>query len=214
MAKSKSGIGGGGGNLLGKEGSVTNVSNVKDMLTQRGAMQAEVDEVLAVSQRLNNLYGGNGQINQFQTASMTGALAYYDSNGNIAVNQRYMNNAGMDAAYDAAVKSGFHPSRGNKSGIQAVASHEFGHALSDKAAQKLGLSSLEDASRQIVERARAKTSHKTNMSFAKNISGYAQYNFAECVAESVSDWYCNGSKAKSESRAVMAVMNNILKSGG
>lgn len=49
------------------------------------------------------------------------------------------------------------------------------------------------------------------MNFAKKISGYAQYNFAECVAEAVSDWYCNGGKAKKESRAVMAVLNNVLR---
>ena len=122
-----------------------------------------------------------------------------------------MNGAKMDAAYDAAVAKNFHPSRGNKSGMQAVASHEYGHALSDKAASKMGLGSLEEASRQIVERARAKTGHKTNMSFAGKISGYAQYNFAETVAEAVSDWFCNGSKASKESRAVMSVVNSILR---
>ena len=128
------------------------------------------------------------------------------------MNQRYMNGPAMDAAYDVSVKSGFHPARGNKSGIQAVASHEYGHALSDKAAAKLG-TSIEGASRQIVERARKKTGQRTNMAFAGKISGYAQYNFAETVAEAVSDWYCNGSKASKQSRAVVSVLNSILKKG-
>ena len=210
MAKGGSGLGG-GGNLQGKEGSVTNVSNIQDMISERASFVTEADEVLKVSRKMNDLFGAEGQITQFQTAKMSGALAYYDSNGNIAMNQKYMNLEGMNRAYDAAVKSGFHPGRGDKTGIQAVAAHEFGHALSDKAAAKLGAADLEGASRTIVERARAKTTHKTNMDFAKKISGYATYNFAECVAEAMSDWYCNGSKARKESRAIAAVVNNILK---
>lgn len=210
MAKGGSGIGK-GGDLQGKEGSVTNVGDIKDMISQRRQFTQEADDVLAVSRRMNNLYGEEGQITQFQTAKMTGALAYYDSNGNIAMNQKYMNTAGMNKAYDAAVSNGFHPSRGNKSGIEAVAAHEYGHALSDKVGAKLGINDIEAASRQIVERARVKTRHKTNMSFAQKISGYGTYNFAECVAEAVSDWHCNGSKAAKESRAIMAVINSILR---
>ena len=210
-----SGSGGGGGNLLGKEGNVGKVSNVRDMISERGQRQTETDDVLSVGRRMTGLYGGESAVNQFQIAKVGGGtMAYYDANGNLAMNERYMNSAGMDKAYDAAVKSGFHPSRGGKSGIQAVASHEYGHALTDLAAQRMGnggFRGLEKTSRTIVERARKKTNHKTNMSFAGKISGYAQYNFAECVAEAVSDWYCNGSKAKRESRAVMAVLNNVLR---
>ena len=203
---------GSGGELQGRQGDVGKVSNVRDMISERSKRQAETDDVLSVARRMTGLYGGDGVINQFQVASMSGgALAYYDSNGNIAMNDRYMNAVGMNSAYDAAVKSGFHPSRGSKSGVQAVASHEYGHALTDACASKLGARDIESAARKIVERARKKTKHKTNMSFAKNISGYAQYNFAECVAESVSDWYCNGSSAKAESRAVMAVINSTLR---
>lgn len=201
----------GGGGLLGKKGNVGKISNVRDMVSERGNMRAETDEVLAVGRRMTGLYGDDVAINQFQLAKVSGALAYYDSDGNIAMNERYMNSRGMNSAYDAAVASGFHPSRGSKSGLQAVASHEYGHALSDFAAKKMGARSLEEASRTIVERARAKTNHKTNLAFASKISGYAKYNFAECVAEAVSDWYCNGSKAAKESRAVMAVLNHTLR---
>lgn len=204
-----SGSGGNGGDLLGKEGSATDVHDIKDMISERGTFQREADEVLTVARRMNGLFGSDGTVTQFQTASMRGALAYYDSDGNIAMNRKYMNSRAMDSAYDAS--GGFHPSRGSKSGIQAVASHEYGHALADRAARRLGARDLEAASRTIVERARAKTGHKTNLSFARNISGYAAYNFAECVAEAVSDWHCNGSKARRESRAVMAVLSNILR---
>ena len=210
-----SGSGGNGGDLLGRQGNVGDISNVRDMISERSKRQTETDDVLSVGRRMTGLYGGDSAVNQFQIAKVGGGtMAYYDSNGNLALNEKYMNSAGMDRAYDAAVKNGFHPSRGEKSGIQAVAAHEYGHALTDFAAQKMGLGGfggIEQASRQIVERARKKTRQRTNLNFAKKISGYAQYNFAECVAEAVSDWYCNGSKAKKESRAVMAVLNNILR---
>ena len=210
-----SGSGGNGGDLLGRQGNVGDVSNVRDLISERSKRQADTDDVLSVGRRMTGLYGGDSAVNQFQIAKVGGGtMAYYDSNGNLALNEKYMNSAGMDRAYDAAVKNGFHPSRGEKSGIQAVAAHEYGHALTDMAAQKMGLggfNGIEQASRQIVERARKKTRQRTNLNFAKKISGYAQYNFAECVAEAVSDWYCNGSKAKKESRAVMAVLNNVLR---
>lgn len=210
-----SGSGKGGGDLLGKQGNVGKISNVRDMISERSKRQAETDEVLSVGRRMTGLYGGDSAVNQFQIAKVGGGtMAYYDAEGNIALNEKYMNSEGMNRAYDAAVKGGFHPSRGNKSGMQAVASHEYGHALTDMAAQRMGLGGfggIEEASRQIVERARKKTRQRTNLNFAKKISGYAQYNFAECVAEAVSDWYCNGSRAQKESRAVMAVLNNILR---
>lgn len=205
---------GDGGDLQGKGGDVGTVKNTKDMLSQRGTKQAEVDEVMAVAQRMNNLFGEGDQITQYQTADVSGTtMAFYDTAGNIAINNRYMNNAGIDKAMDSATKSGFHPDRGNKSGMQAVASHEYGHALTDRVAKQLGAKDIESASKTIVNRAREKTGQKTNMAFAKNISGYATYNFAECVAEATSDWYCNGSKAKKESRAIVSVMNSILKNG-
>lgn len=210
-----SGSGKGGGDLLGRPGNTGPISDVRDMISERGKRQEETDDVLSVGRRMTGLYGGESAVNQFQLAKVGGGtMAYYDADGNLAMNEKYMNADGMNRAYDAAVKNGFHPSRGNMSGIQAVAAHEYGHALTDLAAQRMGLGGfggIEEASRQIVERARKKTRQRTNMNFAGKISGYAQYNFAECVAESVSDWYCNGSSAKKESRAVMAVLNNVLR---
>lgn len=206
---------GGGGDLLGKSARVGKIGEVRDMLSERSSRQTETDDVLSVGRRMTGLYGGDSAVNQFQIAKVGGGtMAYYDADGNLALNEKYMNSEGMNRAYDAAVKNGFHPSRGDKSGIQAVASHEYGHALTDLAARRMGLGGfggIEEASRQIVERARKKTRQRTNLKFAGKISGYAQYNFAECVAEAVSDWYCNGSRAKKESRAVMAVLNNVLR---
>lgn len=217
MAKGGRGGKRGGGGLLGKQGDTGNVKNTSDMISQRSQNQEEVDDVLSVSRRMNNLFGDEGVVEQFLVADMTGrAMAYYDSNGNIAVNKRYMNSKGMDAAMDKAVESGFHPSRGNMSGMQATTAHEFGHALTERVGARMGMGgfgNLEKAAREIVERAREKTNHRTNMDFAGRISGYAQHNFAECVAEAVGDWYCNGSRASKESRAVVAVMNSVLRGG-
>ena len=219
MAKGdRGGKKGGGGDLLGKEGNTGKILETKDLISLRGTKQAEVDEVLTTARRMNNLFGEEGIVNQLQVAKMKGgmAMAYYDDGGNIAVNQRFFSNKGMDAAMDRAIKDGFHPSRGNKSGMEATVAHEFGHSLTEKVGQKLGqggFGNIKKTSREIVERARAKTNHKTNLEFAGKISGYAKYNFSECVAEAVCDWYCNGSKASKESRAVVAVINSILKGG-
>lgn len=203
MAKGKSKL---AGNRVGS------VSDIKELISQRGKKQEEVDQVLNVSRRMVNLFGDDAIVTELQTAKIGGrTMAYWDTNGNLAVNQKYMNTKKMNDAMDRAEKSGFHPSRGNKTGLEATVAHEMGHHLSSRVGAKIGKPDVESASREIVERARAKTGHKTNMSFAKSISGYATHNFAECVAEATGDWYCNGSKAKKESRAIVAVMNKVLK---
>lgn len=46
---------------------------------------------------------------------------------------------------------------------------------------------------------------------ASKISGYATHSNAEAVAEAIADVYCNGKKAKSESKAIVNVMNKYLK---
>lgn len=131
---------GGGGDLLGKSARVGKIGEVRDMLSERSSRQTETDDVLSVGRRMTGLYGGESAVNQFQIAKVGGGtMAYYDADGNLAMNEKYMNAEGMNRAYDAAVKNGFHPSRGNLSGIQAVAAHEYGHALTDLAAQRMGL---------------------------------------------------------------------------
>lgn len=126
-------------------------------------------------------------------------------NGGLMMNQKYTNIDKMNKVYDNAVQSGFHPSRGNKTGTQAVALHEMGHALSDHIARKMGLPGLHEASNKIVKDAyKASGAKGGNKAFARTISQYATENYAECVAEAVADWYCNGSKAKKASKAIMA----------
>ena len=130
-------------------------------------------------------------------------LGYY-GDGGVALNTNYTNIDKMNATYDAAVKSGYHPSRGNKSGTEAVTYHELGHALTDNIASKLGMKSLDASSKKIVEDAYKNSKAKGGtLAFGGRISGYAKKSNAECVAEAVADYYCNGNKASKESKAIM-----------
>lgn len=141
---------------------------------------------------------------QFGGSDNYSTLGAYGSGG-LMMNRNYTDINKMNKVYDNAVSAGFHPSRGNKTGTQAVALHEMGHALTDHIAKKMGVPGLHEASNKIVKDAyKASGAKGGNKSFAKTISEYATKNYAECVAEAVADWYCNGKKAKSASKAIMA----------
>lgn len=119
------------------------------------------------------------------------------------MNARFTDVDKMNSVMDSQV--GFHPSRGTKTGTEAVAIHEAGHALTDKLAANNGYSDLHAFSADIVKKAYKKSSMKGgNRGFAKTISQYATKNYAECVAEAVTDWYCNGNKAANASKLIMA----------
>ena len=139
------------------------------------------------------------------------ALAYYDGDG-IAINAKYLNSKKMNDAYQRCVESGFHPKSGSKTGMEAVVSHELGHALTDAVGAKMGIKGGIDASsKAIVNEARKQTKHRGVVQMASKISGYAKQSNAEAIAEAVADVYCNGKKARSESRAIVNVMNKYLK---
>lgn len=118
----------------------------------------------------------------------------------------------MNKAYDQCVDAGFHPPRGNKTGIEAVAAHEMGHRLTDAIGEKTGLGSwqIDRVSNDIVKSAAKKAGYKSTKEFTAKISGYAKQNHAEAVAEAFADVYCNGSKAKRESKAVVDAMNKYF----
>lgn len=117
----------------------------------------------------------------------------------------------MNIAYAEGVKSGWHPSNGNKSGMEAVVAHEYGHALTDKVGQAMGVSGIDNIASRIVKEARKETKSKGVVQMASKISRYATTSNAEAIAEAFSDFYCNGSKAKKESLAIINVMNKYLK---
>lgn len=43
------------------------------------------------------------------------------------------------------------------------------------------------------------------------VDSYATDSNAECIAEATTDVYCNGKKAKAESKAVVQVLRNLIK---
>lgn len=214
----------GGGDLGNSSGGVnpSNVSNIRDLVSERETKAAEVDGVLDVAKAIHDEYGVD--VGQFKIADIGGSdsntLAFTDGT-DIVFNSRYFDGAAMDKAYDASVASGFHPSRGNKSSMEAVAAHEYGHMLTAQVGAKMTMTgkaslatSMDNVSKYIMDQARAKTRYKGTMSMAAKISGYAKHSNSECVAEAVADVYCNGSRASAESKAIVSVMNEILSSPG
>lgn len=205
----------GAGANLGKGGGGVdsrNIKNERDLLSDSKVNRADVGDVLNVARDISDEYSVD--VGQFMLAEIGGkdsnTMAYSDGT-DIGFNSNYFDGGRMDQAYDACVASGFHPSKGNKTAMQAVASHEYGHVLTQQAGMKLGQPDMDAAAKIIVDRARATTSHKGSVSMAKKISGYAGHSNAECVAEAIADVYCNGSKAAAESRAIVKELKNILK---
>ena len=137
------------------------------------------------------------------------ALAYYDGAG-IAINSAYLDSKTMNEAYKRCVESGFHPSSGSKSGLEAVVSHELGHAVNGIIADRMGIS-LDASADRIVNEAMKNTKHKSVSTFQSKISGYAKHNYAETVAEAMADCYCNGKKARSESKAIQKIVDKYMK---
>ena len=212
MAKGNRGgrRGGGGGGI-----NPSDILSTKDMLSAKTPDNAQmVNDFLTVAKNLSEEYGKDSSIDSFQFAVLkpkaATAIAYYDGS-HIALNTRYADYNKMNKAYDDCVQSGFHPSRGKKSGAEAVAAHEYGHALTDAVGRKMGISNIDKSATAIVNEARKQTNHRGVVKMASKISEYATHSNAEAVAEAFSDVYCNGKKAKKESQAIVNVMNKYLK---
>lgn len=138
------------------------------------------------------------------------AIAYYDG-ANIGWNKTFMSEERLNASYADCVEAGFHPSNGKRTPAEAVAYHELGHALTDAVGRKMGVYNIDSASTRIVNEARKQTSHRGVVQMASKISGYATHSNAEAIAEAFADFKCNGTKAKSESKAIVNVINSYLK---
>ena len=200
----------GGGGL-----NPADIVSTTDMISERNRAPRSVQEVLQTSKEVWEEYGEN--IGQFVFAELKpkaqSTIAYWDGE-RIGLNTRYADVDGLNAAYADTVKSGFHPSNGNRTGTEAVAAHEFGHALTDAAADRMGLTGinkLNEAANRIVAEARKQTSHRGVVQMAKAISTYATQSNAEAIAEAYADVFCNRSKAKAESRAIINVLNSYIK---
>lgn len=192
-----------------------NIVSTTSLISAREGKEAEVDQALTVARDIYNDFGV--EVNDLEIATLKGAgkstLAYYDAGGNLAYNKDYFDAKKMNDAYDSDVRQGFHPSRGNKTGIEAVVAHEMGHALTDEIAKRKGYGAwqLDRASNDIVKQAskNAGYGNKTRK-FISKISGYASTSNAEALAEAFADVYCNGSKAKKESSAIVNIMKSYF----
>ena len=205
----RGGRGGGGGGA-----PPPNVISTTSLISERERKREEVDYTLTVLRDVEREYNvilEDVQLAKIKDGRGGSTMAYYDSGGNLAVNEKYFDTATMDSAYDSCVASGFHPSRGNKTGMEAAVAHEMGHRLSDIAARNAGMGNwaLDDVSNNIIKAA-AKSLGMSHGNLRSSISGYAQYNNAECVAEAFSDVYCNGNRAKRASRAVVAELKKYF----
>lgn len=206
---------GGGESLSSGSGQNINIVSTTDVWSYRHNPNNEpyVDAINSAVRGISDDFPGlMNDVNTVDTAELGGmdrtqTLGFY-GDGQVAINSNYTDIRDMNRVYDKAVQSGYHPSRGNKSGTEAVTYHEMGHALTDSIAKKMGVKNLDAASKKIVNDAyKASGGKGGTKAWAGKISKYAQENFAECVAEAVSDWYCNGSKAKLNSKAIMTQLN-------
>lgn len=206
------GAGSGGGATGGLNAG--HILSTKSLISERERYQKEVDQVMTVLRDVEKRYGVIVTDAQIATLDKAGAstMAYYDKDGNLAINEKYFDAAKMQAAYDACVDEGFHPGRGKKTGLEATTAHEMGHRLTDVAGVKAGNGewSLDKTANQIVKQAAEKTGYTDTKAFAAKISGYAKQNHAEAIAEAYADVYCNGKKAKKESHAIVDVLNTYF----
>lgn len=206
------GMGGGSGMGSAGGGSVS-VASEMDVWSYRHNPNNEpfVDAINeGVAKIQNDFPGVMNDVNFVNAATLNGidkvtTLGFYSrADKSVSLNTNFTDIDKMNKVYDRSTQSGFHPSRGNLSGTEAVAIHEMGHALTGHLAEKAG-KDFDSISKEIVKNAYKATGGKSGTkSWAKKISGYASTNNAECIAEAVADWYCNGSKAHSHSKAIMA----------
>ena len=202
-----------GGRRSGKPTGGVNPNDIKG--TTNLLIDTDLDEITRgeVTRTLKDFQDKYGlEYNNTRIANMkpgTGVLAYYDGEG-IAINNEYLNSDTMNAVYKKSVESGFHPSNGSKTGMEAVVSHELGHAVNGIIADRMGIS-LDASADRIVNEAMKNTKHKSVSTFQSKISGYAKQSYAETVAEAMADCYCNGKKARSESKAIQKVVDKYMK---
>lgn len=204
----------GGPGLAEGSGKKINIKNQTDVWSYRhdpnnapyvdsinSSVKTVADDFPGLMNDVNNV-----NVAELGGADKTNTLGFYSSGSKtVALNENYTNVDKMNKVYDQAVKEGYHPSRGNKTGTEAVTYHEMGHALTDSLAKKMGAKDLDAASKKVVDDAyKASKGTGGTKKWAGKISGYAQENYAECVAEAVADWYCNGNKASKQSKAIMS----------
>lgn len=203
-SKAGGGVGKFGGGMLNGDSTTTVKSShpLTDEISTGGGSFA--NEIMNTRDAFESEYGSavknmNLHVGTFSDSSTLGAYG----GDTLYMNEKYVKNANLTEAMQNT--NGFHPSIGNKTGAEAVASHEIGHRLGEVASQKAGISEKE-----IVSRAGKKVGIKTE-NMAGHISGYARTNYGETIAEASADVFCNGKNASKASTAIMDEVKSILK---
>ena len=199
--------------------SASQILGTESLVSARERYPNEVDNVLDVAKDISEKYGVAVEDLQIAYMDKSGqsTMAYYDNKGNLAINEKYFDSKKMNQAYDECVKNGFHPPRGNMTGIEATTAHEMGHRLTDVAGEKMGNGSwknnvfaLDKTANTIVSEAQKNLGYKSVDALRSKISGYAKQSNAEAISEAFADVYCNGKKASKESKAVVSVLEKYL----
>lgn len=178
MGRGSSSFGGGGGGMNPKD-----IKSVSDMISNRDDYPDAANAFLTVAKDMQDEYGDAGIVEQLQFAEMKGksknsTMAYWDYNNNIAINTNYADAASMNAAYARSVADKFRPSNGNKTAMEAVAAHEYGHLLTGSLANRWGMQSmgspdLYGAANRIINESMMGSGFSSAQALAKSISGYA-----------------------------------------
>jgi len=200
------GVGKFGGGMENSNTSTTvrNAKPLTEQISKGGG--AFANEIMNTRDAMEAEYGSAVTDMKLYTATFgdpTVLGAYGDDTLYMA--SKYVKNKNLTEAMKNAEKSGFHPSIGSKTGAEAVASHEIGHRLGEKAAKKAGISE-----KDIVAKAAGKVNIKTE-NMAGHISKYARSNYGETIAEASADVFCNGKKASKASIAIMNEVKAILR---
>lgn len=188
-----------------------NIKEEKSLISARETKGEEVDQVLTTLKAMTEEYGVN--VEDVNIAVMgkgsQNIIGYFSSEGNLGINQSFFNTEKLNGAYDDDVRKGFHPSRGDKTGLEAVTAHEYGHSIAHKLAGGWG-KNYDNMCNKITQEAGKSLGYKKFNDFASKVSGYAKESSSECIAEAFADVYCNGSKASKESQAVVNTMRKYL----
>ena len=185
-----------------------------ELISWSGDRTSVENDFFKTAESLHEKYGDDAVPQDFFVSAKlapkaASTIAYYDGS-NVGLNKAFANAEKLNSAYDQCVAQGFHPSRGDKSAGEAVAAHELGHRLTDAVGAKMGVTDIDYAATRIVNEARKPAGFRGVVQMARSISGYASTTNAEAIAEAVSDVYCNGSKAKKASKAIVNVIDSYL----
>lgn len=192
------GRGANSGDLGGGNASSLNSEKAGDIWNYRHNENNEqfVDNINQTVREMAESYDGlMNTINDIYMAKVKDnptVMAFWDiDHGELGINTRYGNIEKMASAYDDCVKKGYHPGRGNNF---------------DDVSKKI----MKEA-QNILNKGLKKKKYPGTRKIATKISEYATSSNAECIAEATADVYCNGSKAKAESKAVVQALKGFMK---